>query len=216
MIALCRRHHDAADGGAYTIDDFREMKARGRDRSEALSGRFDWRRHRLLAVVGGRFYYETPIPLELNGHPVIWFHRDEQKRLLLNVAMPSAVVEPRLHIDDNFWMEAGEPASVECPPQGRKVSIAYPNGDSIRVEFFEIEDGAALSKRYTYADQARHFLENEEPEGFPVTAVEIQMRLIDRTGDPVIDFDAQETRIGGWTIRDSLSVRSHVGVSLNL
>src|SRR5215211_1730983 len=66
MVALCREHHDAADAGAYSEHDFREMKAR--DRAQALRGRFEWRRQRLLAIVGGTFYYETPIPVQVGEH----------------------------------------------------------------------------------------------------------------------------------------------------
>src|SRR5215210_6475176 len=42
MVALCRAHHDAADAGAYTKRDFYEMKAHGRDRTQALTGDFQW------------------------------------------------------------------------------------------------------------------------------------------------------------------------------
>lgn len=137
MVALCREHHDAADVGAYTKDDFREMKSRGRDRTEALSGQFQWRRRRLLAVVGGNFYYETAIPLQLQGRPVVGFNRDDQERFLLNVAMPSTIPEPRLYIEDNFWIEAGNPTNIECPPSGRTVAVEYANGDLIRVGFLK-------------------------------------------------------------------------------
>jgi hypothetical protein len=213
MVALCREHHDAADTGAYTQDDFREMKARGRDRTLALSGDFQWRRRRLLGVVGGSFYYETPILIQVGDRSVVAFNRDDQDRLLLNVAMPSTVSEPRLRIEDNFWIEVGEPKSVECPPSGRIVAVEYPHGDSIRVEFFEIADGEALSRRYRYSDGVREFLD-EESDGYPVTAVEIRMRILNSDQQPVIDFSADATRVGGMTMVGALFVRGQVGLHL--
>jgi hypothetical protein len=208
MIALCRLHHDAADVGAYTREQLRELKGRGRDARGAVGARFEWMRHRLLAVIGGGFYYETPTPLLIGDKPVIWFNRDEHNRFLLNIAMPATVPEPRLQIRDNFWIEVGEPDDLECPPNGRVVSVRYRNGDRLRVEFFEVKDGEALSRRYTHADGVRHLLEEEEPNGLPVTAVDIQMRLF----APIIDFDAQKTRIGGNTMTGFMSVRNRVGV----
>jgi hypothetical protein len=42
MIALCQEHHDKADAGAFTLEQLRDMKRQGRERSETLKGRFDW------------------------------------------------------------------------------------------------------------------------------------------------------------------------------
>jgi hypothetical protein len=145
---------------------------------------------------------------------VVGFNHDDQDRFLLNVAMPSTLPEPRLCIQDNFWMEAGTPTKVECPPSGRTVGVEYANGDLIRVEFFEITDGAALSRRYPYGDGPRQFLEDEEPDGFPVTAVEIRMRIHAPDETPIIDLDANVTRVGGMTMVGGLFVRNHVGLSL--
>lgn len=201
MVALCKDHHGAADVGAYTRDQLIEMKQRGRDRAKALQGRFEWRRHRLLAVVGGSFYYDVAVIIQLREDPVIWFNRDQSGYVLLNVNMPAAVPEPRLMIDDNFWIEMGDPATLECPPSGRIVSIAYNNGDRIRVEFLEIDDGESFSKRYPWST-ARGSLETHA-DGFPVTAVEVHMRVHGPDGHPGIDFDPRETRIGGITVRDA-------------
>jgi hypothetical protein len=213
MIALCREHHDAADAGAYTREQLHEMKAKGRGRAKELGARFEWMRHRLLVVVGGSFFYEVPIAVQLRDEPVIWFGRDEHQRLLLNVNMPSATHEPRMRVDNNFWLELGAPASLECPPSGKLVSVTYPNGDALRVEFFEVDNGDALSKRFKHTVLARRYLETEDLDGFPVTAVDIRMRLM-HEGKAVIDFDAQETRIGGMKFIGTLVTRSGGGFRL--
>ena len=212
MIALCREHHDKADAGAYTHDDLRAMKAEGRDRNLPLQASFDWRRHRLLTVVGGNFYYETPVPVQLREQPVVAINRDDEGLLLLNVAMPSAVREPRLQVEDNFWMEAGNATQLESPPNGRLLSASYPNGDAIRIEFFELKSGDALDSRYTHSGAVRNFLENGEPEGFPVTAVEVQIRIVSPDGQPLIDFDANETRMGTNRMMGNLAVRCRTGL----
>lgn len=214
MIALCRQHHDAADANAYEVGELRAMKARGRDRNLALAARFEWRRHRLLAVVGGSFYYETPVPVQLRTQPIVALNRDGDGRVLLNLAMPSTVPEPRLVVDDNFWIETGIASNVECPPHGRLVAARYPNGDAIRIEFIEIGDGDALVRRYEHSDRVRSFLEQTEGEGFPIAAVEVQMKVHSPTGEPIIDFDAQATRIGALHMVGSFMVRCGVGLQL--
>jgi hypothetical protein len=214
MIALCGQHHDAADAKAYEVNELRRMKASGRDRNQALRARFEWRRRRVLSVVGGNFYYETPVPVQVGAQPVVSFNRDDDDRLLLSVAMPSTIDEPRLYVDDNFWVETGTPSSVECPPNGRLVSVRYSNDDAIRLEFFEIADGDALARRYAHSHAARSFLDNDEGEGFPIVAVEVRMRIHAPTGEPVIDFDAQHTRIGAMQMTGCIAVRCAIGLQL--
>lgn len=215
MIALCREHHDAADAQAYEADELRLMKRIGRDRNQALEARFEWRRRRLLCVVGGNFYYETPVAVRLRTHPVVWFNRDSDDRLLLNVAMPATIRESRLYVEDNFWIETGSPSGVECPPNGRLVAVRYPNGDAIRIEFFEIASGAALTRRYEHSDALRTLLEAEEQEPFPIVAVEVRMRLQSPTGGTVIDFDAQASSIGGIQMIGCVAMRNAVGLQID-
>ena len=54
------------------------MKQVPLDRPE-VSGRFEWMREDILAVVGGSFFYETPKMVIFRDEPMIWFERDEQR-----------------------------------------------------------------------------------------------------------------------------------------
>jgi hypothetical protein len=164
--------------------------------------------------VGGGFFYENGILIQLRDQPMIWFTRADDDILLLNVNMPSAIPEPRLRIEENFWLQLGVPAQVVCPPSGRILEVRYRNGDAIRIEFFEVESGEALSKRYTHSDGVRNLLETEEENGLPVTAVEIRLTIIGPDGKPALDFDAQKMRIGGTTMHGAPFVRSGVGIRL--
>ena len=59
-----------ADAGAYTKEQLRQFKQEaGIQSAQELRGRFEWMRHSLLAVVGGNFYYETPVIFRLNEWP---------------------------------------------------------------------------------------------------------------------------------------------------
>jgi len=56
MTALCREHHIQADIGAFTKEQLHDLKQRGKDNWKQISGKFNWMRNRLLAVVGGNLF----------------------------------------------------------------------------------------------------------------------------------------------------------------
>ena len=95
MIALCRDHHPEADGGAFTIDDLRRFKQEGRQQTALIGARFNWMREQLLVRLGGMFYYETPVALQIGTDPVVWFNRDLSNRILLNLTMLTTSGQPR-------------------------------------------------------------------------------------------------------------------------
>jgi hypothetical protein len=220
MVALCRDHHPEADAGVFTVDELREFKRSGRDRRRLLGARFNWRREELLAIVGGSFYYRTPIAVRVNDIPVVWFNRDDSGHVLVNLQMLTTSGEPRLLMLDNFWMtEGADEHEIECPPSGRLVSAKYPNGDTLKVAFrnvesleqldqrFPIRTSRALQRRYeklgwppptpgaTHADAVRM-----SGVTFPIATVEIAMEIAG-TG---LSFSPRRTAIGtnqligGW------------------
>lgn len=114
MIALCVEHHAKADAGAYTREQLHEFKSNAKKHSKLNKGRFDWLRNRMLAVVGGNFYYETPTMVAYRGTPLVWFNRDEDGYMLLNLRMLTTSKEPRAVIEDSFWLSTGLPVDLIC------------------------------------------------------------------------------------------------------
>ena len=201
MIALCREHADKADAGAFTPKQLRGLKT-DTQRAREIGARFDWMRQRLLAVVGGNFYFDTPTPVQIHGVPVVAFSRDEDGHWLLNVEMPRTTPEPRMIVRENFWISRGEPVELECPPKGRLLAARYANGDAIKIEFIGDMDADKLSDRYPNADTTQWGLRS------PVTAVEIEMRL---TGTG-IEFGPRSTRIGGTVMTNCFTCACTYGL----
>lgn len=209
MIALCAEHHDKADNDAFTDDQLRALKHAGRNRSDAVSGRFDWMRDKLLAIVGGNAYYEVRTPLQVAGKPVVWFNRDEDNRFLLNVEMPTLSGQPRMRIEDNYWIETGAPDDLECPPKGTLVAATYRNGDVIRVEFSEAPDVNALVTAYPFLPYlADHRSEFE----FPLAVVDIRLGI----KASVLDLGPRGTRVlvPGMTMTGCFAARCGIGLSI--
>jgi hypothetical protein len=184
MIALCGEHHAKADAGAFTIAQLQAFKQQSSNRIVEIKGQFDWMRYELLIVVGGNFYFRTPILYK--RQTIIWFNRDEYGYLLLNIRMLTKSREPRVRIEDNFWITRGQPIDLESPPSGKLLSVLYSNGDMIKVEFFMINYIQDANKLYPDADFEKSNIL------FPVTAVEIQ----EAVGGTNIKFGPRGTTFG--------------------
>jgi hypothetical protein len=221
MVALCRDHHPEADRGAFTIEQLREFKRLGRDRSQALGARFNWMREELLAIVGGNFYYETPVVFQMNDTPIVWFNRDQSGRLLVNLRMLTTSTEPRMLMLDNFWMTEGSSEhDIIRPPSGSLVSAKYPNGDQLQIEFREIVSLAEFDRRFPPSQLPADVKERLEKAGlpdyrmpqshaeniqrcgitFPLATVEITMEVAgtDLSFRPKETSIATNTIVGSW------------------
>lgn len=107
MIALCAEHHKKADAGAFTKDQLKLLKTNtGKNRRE-VAGRFDWLRRKILVVIGGSFFYDVDVALQISGKPIVWFNHDSDNNLLLNVNAHYGANNQRLEIEDNDWLEKG-------------------------------------------------------------------------------------------------------------
>lgn len=171
MIALCAEHHNKADAGAFTKEQLQDFKINGTANAKIVKGRFDWMRHKLLAIVGGNFFLEAKVVIEFRGHPIIWFNRDDDGYMLLNTRMLSTSNLERLHIEDNFWILKGDPAELESPPSGKKLRLKYNNDDELNIEFFELNSIDHLKEKYKYAKPDDWGIK------FPITAVELRMKI---------------------------------------
>lgn len=206
MIALCGEHHPKADAGTFTAEELREFKQDAGAANLGVRGRFDWMRTSMLAVVGGNFYYETPIPLQIHGTPVISFDRDPDGRFLLNVNMPSTRPhDPRMLIIQNDWIETGKPTDLESPPSGRVLRVEYDDGDRLRIEFRDVSSEDALLGRYPDTALTRGAL----PLRYPLLTVIISLRV-----GKDLDFSEKMTRVRGLTMTGSMSAHCGVGFAI--
>ena len=204
MIALCIEHHPKADAGAFTKEQLHEFKRSIGPQREQIKGRFDWMRLKLLAVLGGNFYYETPVLISFKGDPVVWFRRDDEGYLLFNIRMFTISKEPRTRIEDNFWISRGNPVDLESPPSGKLLKVRYANGDFLKVEYIELGSVAEASDRYHDSRPENWNLE------FPVTAVEVQMIVVGTD----IKIGPRETKLPGIIISGAFFKNGGTGIAL--
>lgn len=170
MIALCHEHHAKAGAGAYTLEQVRSMKSAGSANTEKVAGRFDWLRNDLMLVSGGCTFHETLLILQIGEEPTVWFSRDDEKLLRLNLNLPGKHGS-RLQMRDNFWFNLSDASQVICPTGGRTLEVKYPDGDRLSVEFREVGSRDEWLTRFPKAGAPPV----EQP--FPVTIVDVGLRL---------------------------------------
>lgn len=206
MVALCRTHHIAADNGAFTNDQLHEFKRKGATDAD-IKGRFEWRRHQLLGIVGGSFFYQTMRLIVIGGNDVVSFNRDPDGYLQVSINMLSLSTQERLVMKDNCWENIGNPVDFVCPPSGKHLSVIYENGDSLEITFDVAESADEFERKH-----GRRLDIDVE---FPLTTVEVNGRI----ANAGIEFTKKHSLIGtnrimGSTIIGARRSGFNIGSSL--
>jgi hypothetical protein len=190
LIALCRDHHAQADEGAFTIEQLRQIKGNGATNSmvRVIRESFNWRRQRILCIVGGNFLLDCLQLIWYRDQPCIWLTRDDESLLSINIRMLTTSPEPRLQIESNGWICSGVPQDLECPPSGKSLRVRYANGDELEVKFSSFENAVQFKKHFTQQNVI-HFLREIS---FPITAVEISGRV----GGTSLRFSSTSVQFG--------------------
>lgn len=208
MIALCEEHHTKAGAGAFTLEQLREMKASPYAKTAAVSGRFDWRRNQIVAVIGGNFYVETPTMVQVGDQPAVTQRRDDQGILQLSLDMVTTTSDPRLRMVDHEWYLIGSPIEFDSPVSGKRIHALYGNGDELTIDFWEAKNVQQVLDRYSYLDVTvpPNWL------AYPLTFAEIQMHI----GGTTLGFTKASTETGnvsvsgGWTSNALIGFRIDV------
>ena len=189
MIALCRTHHDIADQGAYTIEQLHKFKKQASNRFRKVLGKLEWMRHNTLAVVGGNFYYNTPTIFQYYENRIIWFERDNQNYLLLNIDLLPLPSSSRVQMQNNMWQVIDEPVDIECPASGKLIHVKYENGNSLKIEFQNIDSASKFQNKYSDV-----FLPSIH---LPIVVVEVYMSVKEAN----ISFSSKETGLNTNTYK---------------
>lgn len=79
MIALCRNHASAADGGTYSKAELRVMKQRPYV-TDVLSAVWPWQPENLTFILGGSILFGSEAALTIGGIPVVSAVRSVEDR----------------------------------------------------------------------------------------------------------------------------------------
>jgi hypothetical protein len=203
-VALCLLHRDQAVRERLSAERLRLLQRAGLQPPHPGRSRTGWRHRKVLARVGGNFFYETPVILRLGPVTAVGFSRDDEGRLLLDVRMPTASGRPRATLVGSFWERPPAGADVACPRSGRLVDVAYPNGDRFRAELTDIHTARALQVRFGNVARWAYRVR------FPLTLAELALTVANTD----IQFGPHQTAMGGPTTVDCFS--SHDTAALEI
>ena len=172
IIPICAEHH--AKARAWTVEQLREFKSAASKDAAGLAGRFEWMRREVITLTGGQFWYGSLRVLTIQDQPVIWFERDDEGFLLLNIRQPTVSGEPRFDLRNNDWIVAGDLADIVSPPNGSRIRIRYRNGDDLGVLFWEATSRNALVRRYKHKRP-----ESFDDIAFPLLVVAVRLIVAD-------------------------------------
>jgi hypothetical protein len=201
MVALCPIHHGQADAGIFTIEQLRGFKTARN--AAVIKARFGWMRQEIVAVVGGNYYHNVHVPLQVTGRPVISFERDPDGYLLLNLNMLTVSEQPRLRVESNVWSRIGTPVDLECPPSGRKLRVRYENGDALSLDFHTLE--SAVDFRNSYGVDF-----GWQDLAFPLATLAINMEIAGRN----LRLTPAQTNVGGTVLQGVWMRGGAVGLAI--
>jgi hypothetical protein len=140
MVALCKPHHDRADGGLWTKEQLREMK-RNPYVNNAIRVQWPYSPECLVLKVGPCLVVGSGSALRLNGRHVMHFRPEAIERLGMNtVTFDSEINDANgrvwLRITDNWFdLETSDTSDVEFPPHAKRFVAKHDDQTKIRLQF---------------------------------------------------------------------------------
>jgi len=205
-IILCLAHAEQAARTAVPAERLRALALAADQPAHPASTRPVWQQRKILARVCGNFFYETPIILRLGTVTSIGFNRDEEDSVLLDLRMPTVSGEPRAVITGSFLEVPPAGAEVVCPPSGRLIDIAYPNGDHFRAEFTDVHTARALQVRFGTVARWAYRVQ------FPVTLATIALTVADTD----LEFGPDRTEMGGAPTTDCFTSHGDAAIDVRM
>ena len=122
MIALCKPHHDAADGGAYSVEQLRRLKTSTPSFTH-VGGTSPWRRENTLVLVGGNHVVDQRVIIRVRGYNILWTTKDDDGNDMINLEIRGKSGAHLFKMQDNDWLATPPASEVIAPVQRRSLTI---------------------------------------------------------------------------------------------
>lgn len=135
MIALCQKHHAAAELGVFSREELRDLK-RAASTNDPATAQIPWFKKEFLVRLGGMYSGGSHAVLNLGGSPIIRLVKDITGHLLLNAALVCPNGEVPVVVNDNCF---------ECDPSLIHDLETNTGATSIKIWFARRNIGLDLS-----------------------------------------------------------------------
>jgi len=151
MIALCPEHAAHADGGHWTIVQFRNLK-RPLNADVRIVASWPWQPEKAVFMLGNCYYIgERPL-LSLGGCSVFEASRYSlpglnSSAVMFSVNLRNEAGRPVLSLNDNFLsFRAHDLSDVQCPPQARIFEVKDKTGIFLKLQHKRLSLDSFLKK----------------------------------------------------------------------
>lgn len=124
MIALCLHHHKAADNGAFTSNQLKNLKNNPfLSKDDILSGQLSWKRENILFDVGGNYYLGASQIYLRKDEQMIWLEHDEKGNIMINLNIKDKEGNLIFTMRNNDWIISTSLQDIESPPAMKIVKL---------------------------------------------------------------------------------------------
>ena len=167
MVALCLQHHKAADQGAFSDGELRELKKNPylRRTGDTPRGRFLWKRQQLVLLGGGNFLLGSDTLLTHGGIRVAWLSTDSEHNELLNLDLYGSTGNMILYMRDNDWLVDVPLDDLECSTSGHYMKIVAARWNIwLSIRFDALNTDELLAKVRKISDKVHSYAMKKMPE----------------------------------------------------
>lgn len=129
MIALCRPHHDFADGGGFSNSELRALKS-GDYSEESVMANFPWAKKALLIRLGGNYSGGTSSVLSIGGEPIVQLISTSRGLLQLSFVLnsPEGAVAASM-VENMFQSDPASLHDLSCTVGAKSVTVWFGQRD---------------------------------------------------------------------------------------
>lgn len=137
MIALCLHHHKAADNGAYTDQQLKNLKTNPYlTNQDLLIGEISWKRHHILFDIGGNYFLGASEIYLRGKEKLIWVDFDQDGHIMINFDLKSSDGNLVFSMRNNDWIISTSLNDIESPPAMKKIKLEdKKKGIKLDIEF---------------------------------------------------------------------------------
>jgi hypothetical protein len=208
IIALCPNHASKADGGAWTVNQLKQLKKHPYITLNKISDTFSYLRNDLVLMIGCLAYGFKEF-ININDENVLGIGRTPQHYSAINMLIRDADGKSILEMKENDWIVyTANVLDFECPPRGKSFRIRTKgNKTDLTVRFDDFPPNIFTEKMVAYGYESAHIdnliLKMGKPKKMHVLSV---LGTI-QTGGFIIKLTETEIKAESKTVH--LNLRNH-------
>jgi hypothetical protein len=162
---------------------------------------------------GGGYCVGAETFVEASGQKIVWFTRDQDGQMLLNIDLRDAAGEPLFTMTDNDWIVAGDVDDLEVPPKGRSLTCkALHDGVNLTLSMQEVSEDELqdLVREHSRSFDDDWAAVKQTVKTFPALLIELKAKLV---WPASVSIGSSKITVGDVSFPAPLTIGSQVAFS---